>query len=85
MDRHALAIMIPVMVVFFTGLALLSRTAIGKALAHRISGDGSTTAALNGEIQELRAELEGLRGDLLEMHERIDFTERQLASGRRDG
>jgi len=85
MDKQELAVMIPVMFVFFTGLVVLSKTAIGKALARRIGGDAGIAGALEGEVRELRAEVDALRGELMETQERLDFAERLVASGRREG
>ncbi len=85
MDKQELAVMIPVMFVFFTGLVVLSKTAIGKALARRIGGDAGIAGALEGEVRELRAEVDALRAELMETQERLDFAERLVASGRREG
>jgi hypothetical protein len=85
MDKQELAVMIPVLAVFFLGLVVLSKTAIGQALARRIGGEEGVPAALEGEIRELRLELDALRGELMETQERLDFTERQLAAGKREG
>ena len=85
MDKQELAVLIPVLAIFFLGLVVLSRTAIGKALARRIGGDETVPAALEGELRELRLELDALRGELMETQERLDFTERRLASGKREG
>jgi len=85
MDKQELAVMIPVMFVFFTGLVVLSKTAIGKALARRIGGDVGNATALEGEVRELRAEVDALRGELMETQERVYFAERLVASGRREG
>ncbi len=83
MDKQALAVLIPVLFVFFTGLVVLSRTAIGKAVARRIGGDDGLPAALEGELRELRLEVDTLRGELMETQERLDFAERQLTAGKR--
>jgi hypothetical protein len=85
MDKQALAVMIPVLFIFFAGLVVLSQTAIGKAIARRIGGEAGVLPALEGEIKELRAEVEALRGELMETQERLDFAERLVASGRREG
>jgi predicted nucleic acid-binding Zn-ribbon protein len=85
MDKQTLGVLIPVLAVFFCGLIALSRTAIGKALARRIGGEENVPAALEGELRELRSELDALRGELMETQERLDFTERQLAAGKREG
>ena len=85
MDKQELAVLIPVLCIFFTGLVVLSRTAIGKALARRIGGEETIPPALEGELRDLRLEVDALRSELLEMQERVDFTERQLAAGKREG
>lgn len=85
MDKQELAVLIPVLFVFFTGLVVLSRTAIGKALARRIGGDEALPPALEAELSELRLEVDALRGELQETQERLDFTERQLSAGKREG
>ncbi len=85
MDKQALGVLIPVLAIFFAGMIALSRTAIGKALARRIGGEEGVPAVLEGELRELRSEVDALRGELLETQERLDFTERQLAAGKREG
>jgi len=85
MDKQALGVLIPVLAVFFAGMVALSRTAIGKALARRIGGEEGVPAVLEGELRELRSEVDALRGELMETQERLDFTERQLAAGKREG
>lgn len=51
---------------------------IGKALAERISGRGRDTVPA-AEIEACLAEVEQLRGRVLELEERVDFAERLLA------
>lgn len=85
MDKQELAVMIPVLFVFFAGLVAFSMTAIGKAMARRIGGDAGNTPALEGEVRELRAEVDALRTELMETQERLDFAERLVASGRKEG
>ncbi len=85
MDKQELAVLIPVLFVFFMGLVVLSQTAIGKALARRIGGDERIPRALEGELRDLRLEVDALRSELMETQERLDFTERQLAAGKREG
>lgn len=84
MDKQALGVLIPVLGVFFIGMIGLSRTVIGKALARRIGGEEGIPAALESELREMRSEIDALRGELLETQERLDFTERQLAAGKRE-
>ncbi|HEV8195087.1 MAG TPA: hypothetical protein VGP87_00500 [Gemmatimonadales bacterium] len=85
MDKQALGVLIPVLAVFFVGMVALSRTVIGKALARRIGGEADPGALLEGEVRELRSEVDALRVELMETQERLDFTERQLAAGKREG
>jgi hypothetical protein len=85
MDKQALAVLIPVLAIFFGGLIVLSKTAIGRALARRIGGEEGDPAALDVAVRELRLEVDALRGELMETQERLDFAERQLIAGKREG
>ena len=60
------------------GAVAFSRSTLGKALAQRIR-DGSVS---NAEVAALAGELEEVRRELGEVHERLDFTERLLAQQR---
>jgi hypothetical protein len=62
-------------------LFLLSMSPVGKALAERIRGH----SAQSGADPELFAEVEALRQDVAELHERVDFTERLLSQKREAG
>jgi hypothetical protein len=55
-------------------LFLLSISPVGKALADRIRGVKPETA----QDPELLAEVDALRQEVAELHERVDFTERIL-------
>jgi outer membrane protein TolC len=59
---------------FGTGLYLLYRSLLGRALAQRIRHGSVTTA----EVASLAEELPQVRGELAEVHERLDFAERAL-------
>ncbi|MGH7733454.1 MAG: hypothetical protein ACREOE_07095, partial [Gemmatimonadales bacterium] len=55
---------------------------IGRAIGARILGGGAgSDPAVEAEIDALRFQVEDLRQALSETHERLDFTERLLASG----
>ncbi len=56
-------------------LFLLSVSPVGRALAERIKGQGTAP----GPDPELQAEVDALRADVAELHERMDFAERLLA------
>jgi hypothetical protein len=64
------------------GLVAILRGPLGRALARRIEGAAPSSEL---ELEELRARvaaLEGREGELLELHERLDFAERLLAQRR---
>jgi uncharacterized protein involved in exopolysaccharide biosynthesis len=53
-----------------------------RALARRLEGKGNDDAALRGEVEQLHtrlAEMDSLHSRVLELEERVDFTERVLA------
>ena len=55
-------------------LGLLAFSPVGKAIAERIRG-----GRVDGIDPELLSELDQLRHDVVELQERVDFTERILA------
>jgi hypothetical protein len=61
-------------------LFLLSISPVGKAIAERIRHQG----ALPARDPELLAEVDALRQEVSELHERVDFTERLLANQKND-
>ena len=71
-----------IIIVFGGGmLFLLSKTEVGRAIADRIRGRrGGATAE-----PALLDEVERLRRDVADLHERMDFAERLLAQGREPG
>lgn len=69
-----------IIIVFGGGMLFaLSKSEIGRAVADRIRGGGSvgTDPAMVEEVERLRIEVS-------ELHERMDFTERLLAAQRED-
>jgi hypothetical protein len=66
-----------IVIVFGGGMLFaLSKTEIGRALADRIRGEGAT------QDQALLEEVDRLRHDVVELQERVEFTERLLAAKR---
>jgi hypothetical protein len=61
-------------------LFLLSLSPVGKALAERIRGQ-----ARAAQDPELLAEVDALRAEVSELHERMDFAERLLAQRQEPG
>ena len=62
-------------------LFLLAVSPVGRALAERIRGHGAQPA----QDPELLAEVDALRSDVAELHERMDFAERLLAQRQETG
>jgi hypothetical protein len=72
---------IPVWGIAMGGVAIVLRGPVGKALARRIGGDDE--GAIPPELPaEILGELDDLRHRVLELEERVDFSERLLAQGR---
>jgi hypothetical protein len=84
MDPGAMALMIPIFGMMIGGLAIFVRSHLGHALADRISGRTGPAPEFSEELRELRGEVESLRAELMETQERLDFTERLLATGKDD-
>jgi len=67
-------------------LALLAFSPIGRALAERIRGRAAAGDDRHAELAEYRdamaGDLEGLRQQMAELAERVDFAERLLAKQR---
>lgn len=60
-------------------LVAISFSPIGRAIAERIRHGGGAPAAPDPAVYE---ELDRVRQELIELHERVDFTERLLAEKR---
>lgn len=84
MGAGQLDVLIPIFGILVVGLAILVKSDIGRALAQRIGGGHRIDAGLEEEVRQLRAEVESLRGDVTETQERLDFTERLLAAGKKE-
>ena len=71
-----LVFMIPITVIIL-------KSALGKAIADRIAGrTGGEDRRMLAEIDALRHELDQVHEQLLEVNERLDFSERLLAQQR---
>ena len=68
---------------------LLAVSPVGRAFADRIRGTAvtsdDTVRRLEAANQEVLEELDSVRREVLELHERLDFTERVLAQKRNEG
>jgi len=85
MDKHALAILIPiialsipVVAIVFSGWQKVARIRLEDARIRAGSLDGSAAA----ELTSLREEPGEVRRELAEVHERLDFAERLLTQAR---
>jgi hypothetical protein len=68
-----------IVIVFGGGMLFaLSKTEIGRALADRIRGEGTVTPPDPALLEEI----DRLRHEVSELHERMDFAERLLAAKR---
>jgi hypothetical protein len=77
----------PLMVITLLGAGMFAVVAlgpIGKAIGKRILDGGASgdEDLLSDDMNDLRLQSDELRQTLLEMQERLDFTERMLAGGR---
>ncbi len=72
---------IPIWMAGMAATAVVFRGPVGRAIAARISGEipGASGSELQAVADHTYAELDELRGRLLEVEERLDFTERMLA------
>jgi len=85
MNPGSLGVLIPIIGMMIGFFVIFSRSELGRALAHRISGGATDSKELEGEVRELRGEVDALRAELGETQERLDFTERVLAGGKKEG
>jgi hypothetical protein len=82
MDKSALAVLIPVMSIFFTGLIAFSFTRLGKATAKRI--EGGVDDALLERVRRLEEDNDALQQALMSAHQRLDDAERLIARPERN-
>lgn len=82
MNPNAVVLVVPVFGMMLVGLVVFTRSHLGHAIAERIAGRAGVSPEIEGELRELRGEVESLRTELLETQERLDFTERLIASGK---
>ena len=81
MDKQAIALLIPLFALMIPIVAIIGsmvlkiqKAKLEEARLH--AGDPGMVA----EVEELRQELQQVRGEVAEMQERLDFTERMLTS-----
>ena len=84
MNPGELGVLIPIIGILIGGFVVFSKSEIGRAFAHRLRGGASAPSEVEEEVRALRSEVEALRADLSETQERLDFTERMLAAGKKE-
>lgn len=77
MERQMMALMIPILALSIPIVAIIVS---GVVKLQRLKMEGAAAPELLTQMDELRAELHAVRGELAEVQERLDFTERLLAS-----
>lgn len=83
MDRQALALLIPILALCIPvlGIALHGLQKYGQwRLEEARIRAGALGTGAESEIGQLRTEFDQVRQELAEIHERLDFTERLLAT-----
>jgi hypothetical protein len=71
-----------IVLVAIGGLVAILRGPLGRALARRIEGAAPTSEVELDELRARVAALEAREGELVELHERLEFAERLLAQRR---
>ncbi len=79
MGPGAYGVFIPIIGLLIGAFVVFSKSDIGRAFAKRLAGPADAGPELLGELDGLRREVDILRGELIEVQERLDFTERLLA------
>jgi hypothetical protein len=86
MDPRGLAVLIPVLALSIPVLALVFNglTKLAKMRKEAIEAQygGSLTSSVEAQLEDLRAQMQGMQRDLAETQERLDFTERMLTQQR---
>jgi len=82
--QEAAALMLGILFIASTAAVLILRGPIGKAIGRRLEGKAGPDAGQLQRLEELELRLANIEHDrarLGDLEERLDFTERLLASG----
>lgn len=82
MDKQVLAVMIPVLAIFFVGVNILARTILSGLRLRHGDTESKSLNSVHQHLVELQTEVEALRMELSETQERLDFAERLIAQER---
>jgi len=82
MDKQSLAILIPLFALAIPIIAIIASSVLKlqKSRMELLRLQGQADPGLLNELDELRHEVQQLRGELTEVQERLDFTERLLTN-----
>lgn len=82
MDKQSIALMIPLfaLTIPIIGIIAGSVLKLQKSRMELLRLQGQADPGLLNELDELRQEIHQLRGELAEVQERLDFTERLLSN-----
>ena len=82
MDRQSIALLIPLFALAIPIVAIIASSLLKlqKSRMELLRLEGQTDPGLLNELDELRHEVQQLRGELTEVQERLDFTERLLTN-----
>ena len=79
MDPRTLGVLIPIIALLIPVVAIVTRSMHRMALLRIEEAKIRAGGGAEEEVQQLRDDVEQLRGEMAEMQERMDFTERLLA------
>jgi uncharacterized protein YlxW (UPF0749 family) len=81
-DRQSIALLIPLFALAIPIVAIIASSLLKlqKSRMELLRLEGQTDPGLLNELDELRHEVQQLRGELTEVQERLDFTERLLTN-----
>lgn len=82
MDKQSIALLIPLfaLAIPIVGIVASSLLKLQKSRMELLRLQGQADPGLLNELDELRNEVHQLRGELTEVQERLDFTERLLTN-----
>ena len=82
MDKQSIAVLIPLfaLTIPIVGIIAGSVLKLQKGKMELLRLQGQADPGLLNELDELRHEVQQLRGELTEVQERLDFTERLLTN-----
>ena len=83
MDRQMMALLIPILALLIPVAAIVANGLIKLQKVRNEGLNPGPDPAMLAELDELRHEVGQVRAELVEVQERLDFTERLLTSGER--